>query len=398
MKYVFSALIFLVSWTLLRASAIEDWPTKGWRKATPASMGIDEAVLAGFDADLASGKYPLVDSMTVIRCGELVYQRKYSHDYAKIFAKEAHEKGPLNAHLAGPYNYFDPAWHPYYHGTDEHSMQSVSKSVTSATLGIAITRKDFKGSLETPVLKYFNNSTVKNLDERKRRMTIRDVLTMSTGLDWNEDVAYNDPKNAASLMEATDDWVQFVIDLPMAHDPGTVFAYSSGATELLAYIFQKDTGQDIEEYAKKYLFTPLGIEHYYWKRTPKGLPDTEGGLFLRAEDLAKIGYLYLHNGVWEGKQIVSTDWVKQSLTPAMDAGDGWKYGFQWWLLPHGNPQRLMFAGLGFGGQTVQVVPEENVIMVFTGWNILGNTNPIERDPIKRILPGLRPHGCALGIH
>ncbi len=133
MKYVFSALIFLVSWTLLRASAIEDWPTKGWRKATPASMGIDEAVLAGFDADLASGKYPLVDSMTVIRCGELVYQRKYSHDYAKIFAKEAHEKGPLNAHLAGPYNYFDPAWHPYYHGTDEHSMQSVSKSVTSVS-------------------------------------------------------------------------------------------------------------------------------------------------------------------------------------------------------------------------------------------------------------------------
>jgi len=250
MKYVFSALIFLVSWALSPASGTDDWPTKGWRKATPESMGIDEAMLSAFDADLASGKYPLVDSMTVIRCGEVVYQRKYSHDYGKVFAKEAHEKGPLNAHLAGPYNYFDPAWPPYYHGTDEHSMQSVSKSVTSATLGIAITRKDFKGSLETPVLKYFNNSTVKNLDERKRRMTIRDVLTMSTGLDWNEDVAYNDPKNAASLMEATDDWVQFVIDLPMAHDPGTVFAYSSGATELLAYIFQKDTGQDIEEYAK----------------------------------------------------------------------------------------------------------------------------------------------------
>jgi CubicO group peptidase (beta-lactamase class C family) len=102
--------------------------------------------------------------------------------------------------------------------------------------------------------------------------------------------------------------------------------------------------------------------------------------------------------VWEGKQIVSADWVKQSLTPAMDAGDGWKYGFQWWLLPHGNPQRMMFAGLGFGGQTVQVVPEENVIMVFTGWNILGNTNSIERDPIKRILPAVRPHDCALAIH
>src|SRR5437016_1527479 len=339
--------ILLAQVTDLRArsfdarSGVTKWPTHGCAKGKPSSVGLDEKILAEWDGDLASGRYPLVDSMTVIRCGEVVYQRKYSHDYGKVFAKEAHEKGPLNAHLAGPYNYFDPAWPPYYHGTDEHSMQSVSKSVTSATLGIAITRKDFKGSLETPVLKYFNNSTVKNLDERKRRMTIRDVLTMSTGLDWNEDVAYNDPKNAASLMEATDDWVQFVIDLPMAHDPGTVFAYSSGATELLAYIFQKDTGQDIEEYAKKYLFTPLGIEHYYWKRTPKGLPDTEGGLFLRAEDLAKIGYLYLHNGVWDGKQIVSADWVKQSLTPAIDAGDGWKYGFQWGLLPHGHLQLLM---------------------------------------------------------
>src|SRR5207245_10333112 len=106
-------------------------------------------------------------------------------------------------------------------------MQSVSKSVTSATLGIAITRKDFKGSLETPLLKYFNNSTVKNLDERKRRMTIRDVLTMSTGLDWNEDVAYNNPKNAASLMQATDDWVQLEVDLQTADGPGTTTAHSS---------------------------------------------------------------------------------------------------------------------------------------------------------------------------
>src|SRR5437016_7960263 len=244
--------ILLAQVTDLRArsfdarSGVTKWPTHGCAKGKPSSVGLDEKILAEWDGDLASGRYSLVDSFAVFRCGTSVYERTYSHDYGQIYGKEAKTRGPLNAHLTGPYNYFDPAWHPYYHGTDEHSMQSVSKSVTSATLGIAITRKDFKGSLETPVLKYFNNSTVKNLDERKRRMTIRDVLTMSTGLDWNEDVAYNDPKNAASLMEATDDWVQFVIDLPMAHDPGTVFAYSSGATELLAYIFQKDTGQDIE--------------------------------------------------------------------------------------------------------------------------------------------------------
>src|SRR5437660_9684241 len=115
----------------------------------------------------------------------------------------------------------------------------------------------------------------------------------------------------------------------MAHGQGTVFAYSSGATELLAYIFQKDTGQDIEEYAKNTCSHRLALNITTGNLLQKGLPDTEGGLFLRAEDLAKIGYLYLHNGVWGGKQIVSADWVKQSLTPAIDAGDGWKYGFQW---------------------------------------------------------------------
>src|SRR5437588_3775256 len=99
---------------------------------------------------------------------------------------------------------------------------------------------------------------------------------MTTGLDWNEEVAYDDPKNDASLMEATDDWVQYVIDRPMAHEPGRVFNYSSGVSELLAYIFQKETGQDIEKYGEKYLFTPLGIKHY-WKRTPMGVVDTEGG-------------------------------------------------------------------------------------------------------------------------
>src|SRR6516162_9799040 len=109
-------------------------------------------------------------------------------------------------------------------------------------------------------------------------------------------------------------------------------AYSSGATELLAYIFQKETGQDIDAYGEKYLFVPLGIKHH-WKRTYLGVVDTEGGLFLNGGDLAKIGYLYLHDGLWDGKQIVSKEWVKQSLMPAIDTRAGFQYGFKWWLYP-----------------------------------------------------------------
>ena len=163
-----------------------------------------------------------------------MFHRKYHHDYGNIYAKEAKIKGPLNARLSGPYNYFDPAWHPYYHGTDLHTMQSVSKTVTSIIFGIAMTRGDFKGSLTTPVLEYFDTNKVKNVDDRKRHITVEHVLTMTAGLDWDEDVPYDDPRSDSSLMEATDDWVQYVIDKPMAADPGTVFKYSSGATELLA--------------------------------------------------------------------------------------------------------------------------------------------------------------------
>ena len=360
--------------------------------ATPASLGIDAQPLAALDADIASGKLPLVDSLLVMRCGEVVFDRRYPHDYAATYGKEAHTKGPLNARLTGRYNYFDPAWHPYYHGTDEHTMQSVSKTVTSAIIGIAMTRGDFKAPLSTPVLHYFDESKVKHLDARKRRMTLRDLLTMTSGLDWNEDVPYDDANNPSDLMEASDDWVQFVIDRPMKDEPGTVFAYSSGATELLAYIFKRETGADIEQYGHRHLFTPLGIEHYFWKRTPLGVVDTEGGLYLRAEDLAKIGQLYMHDGLWNGHRVISSDWIKESLTPRIDAGEGFKYGYQWWLLPHGEPSRLAWAARGMGGQRLLVFPEEQLIVVSTAWHIL-NEASIEFEVVRRVLPGVHAHQC-----
>ena len=367
------------------------WPTHGWAKGTPAAVGLDEKVLSAFDADLAGGKYYLVDSLTVIRCGTEVFEKTYSHDYATIYGKEAKTRGPLNARLTGSYNYFDPAWHPYYHGTGLHSMQSVSKTTSSIILGIAITRGDFKASLDTPLLKYFDVAKVKNVDDRKRRITLRHVLTMTTGLDWNEEVAYDDPKNDSSLMEASDDWVQYVIDRPMAQEPGKVFNYSSGVSMFLAYVFQKETGQDIEKYGETYLFTPLGMK-YFWKRTPLGVVDTEGGLFLSGPDLAKLGYLYLNDGIWDGKQIVSKQWVKESLTPFIDAEEAFKYGFKWWLLPRNDRQGYVWMARGFGGQELMVFPEENLIAVLTGWNILKDETE-SRELVNRILPAVKTQSC-----
>jgi CubicO group peptidase (beta-lactamase class C family) len=374
-----------------------NWPTHGWHKGTPAGVGLDEKTLADLDADFASGKYALVDSFQVFRCGEKVFERKYSHDYASIYGKEAKTKGPLNARLTGPYNYFDPAWHPYYRGTGLHTMQSVSKTITSVILGIAITRGDFKAGLNTPVLKYFDVASVKNVDDRKRRMTLKDVLTMTAGLAWTEDVPYDDPRSDSSLMEATDDWVQYVIDKPMATEPGTVFNYSSGASELLAYIFQKETGQDIDVYGEKYLFAPLGIKHH-WKRTYPGVVDTEGGLYLTGSDLAKIGYLYLHDGIWGGNVIVSKEWVKQSLTPFVDAGwQGLKYGFKWWLYPRKDGDQFVWMGIGFGGQRLMVFPREQLIATFTGWNILQD-DALDAELANRLLPAINAAQCRETAH
>ena len=360
-----------------------------WRKGTPASAGLDEKALASFDSDLASGRYMLVDSFQVFRCGKEVFERKYARDYGRIYVKEAKTKGPLNARLTGPYNYFDPHWHPFYHGTDLHTMQSVSKTVTSVILGIAITRGDFRAGLSTPVLKFLDVAKVKNVDDRKRRMTLQNVLTMTTGLDWNEEVPYDDPRSDSSLMEATDDWVQYVIDKPMATEPGKAFNYSSGATELLAYIFQKETGEDIDAYGEKYLFAPLGIEHH-WKRTYMGLVDTEGGLYLKGEDLAKIGYLYLHEGIWNGKQLVSKEWVKESLAPHVDAEENFKYGFKWWLYPMNG--KYAWMARGFGGQWLMVFPDKSLIVVFTGWEILKDPAPT-KDLVDRLLPAVKQETC-----
>jgi len=387
-----SIAIALATSPLRAADAPERFPTAGWPHGAPVRAGLDGAMLGALDSEIRDGKFGLVDSFEVFRCGQEVFERTYDHDYGKLYSREAHTRGPLNARLSGPYNYFDPYWHPYYHGSQLHTMQSISKTVTSVIIGIAITRGDFKAPLDTPVMRYFDAGKVKNVDERKRRMTLRDVLTMTTGLDWTEDVPYDDPRSDSSLMEATDDWVKYVIDKPMAHDPGTVFNYSSGATELLAYIFKKETGRDIDVYGQRHLFAPLGIRHH-WKRTYLGLIDTEGGLYLDGADLAKIGYLYLHDGMWEGHQLVSADWIRQSLTPAIDTGwQGLKYGFKWWLQVSEDGKDPIWHAIGFGGQRLIVLPHERLIATFTGWDILRDA-AYDATLANRVLEAVQSESC-----
>ncbi len=359
----------------------------GWPVSDPKTEGMDPDALARFDADIVSGKYGSVDSMLVIRHGRVVYDRAYTHDYDAIYGQRAGQASALNAHdPSGPYNYFNPWWHPYYRRSNLHTLQSVTKTVASVIIGVASKRGEFP-ALDTPVLKYFDEKKVASIDDRKRRMTIRNLLTMTAGLEWNESLPYNDPTNSSSILEASADWVQYVIDRPMSDEPGTKFNYNSGATELLAHIFRQATGQDMEEYGAKHLFQPLGIKDWFWKRIPWGLVDSEGGLYLERHDLAKIALLFHQKGAWKGQQIVAEDWVKASLEPAIavSPNSAVKYGYKWWLYPYAKgDSRLAFAGSGFGGQLPIVIPEDDVVVVFTAWNILGGKSLSHREAIDRI--------------
>lgn len=376
------------------AVAQSEWPTRGWPSTTPPEVGLDAKVLAAFDADIDEGKYGYVDSMLVIRHGKVAYERYYGHDYKSIYSEEARTPGALVVNdPTGPYNYFNAWWHPYYRKGTLHTMQSVTKSVVSVVIGIAVGRNEFP-DLDTPVLSFFEPGEVANIDDRKRRMTIRHLLTMSTGLDWNEDLPYTDPKNTFAIMGLTKDWVQYTIDRPMAENPGEAFQYNSGATLILGQVFRKATGFDLEEYAVKHLFAPLGINHYFWKRTPMGLVDTQEGLYVTSRDIAKIAYLILMRGQWDGQQVVSEEWVKASVEPSVSVVDNRsiEYGYKWWLYhyEYQGEDGVAFAGNGFGGQRPIVLPELDIVLVFTGWNILPDRPGLgTQEAINRILEAVK---------
>ena len=390
MNRYFSCLIICVVVATLPTLAQSEWPTKGWTLTTPPEVGLDPNVLSALDADIGRGKYGYVDSMLVIRSGKIAFERYYGRDYSSIYQKEASTPGPLVIRdPTGPYNYFNSWWHPYLQKGKLHTMQSVTKSVVSAGIGIAVGRGDFP-DLDTPVLKFFESGTVDNVDDKKRRMTIRHLLTMTTGLEWNEDYPYNDPRNTFTIMAVAPDWVQFTMDRPMSVEPGESFQYNSGATLILGHLFNKATGMDLEEYAVRHLFKPLGIDNFHWKRTPFGLADAQEGLYVSTRDIAKIAYLFLKQGMWEDKQVVPAAWVDASIAPFVSVTDdrSLEYGYKWWLVnyKYKGEKRVAFAGFGFGGQYPIVIPELDMVIVFTGWNILAEGPRLSaRKGIERIL-------------
>ncbi|MFW9971318.1 MAG: serine hydrolase domain-containing protein [Candidatus Odinarchaeota archaeon] len=242
-------------------------------------------------------------------------------------------------------------------------LYSVSKSVTSALIGIAID-KGYISSLDELVLDYFPDKDIANIDPLKESITIENLLTMTTGLDWPEYYPYSDPRNPYNDWKASEDHVEYVLNRTMIATPGETFNYNTGATHLLSAIIQRATNMSTIDFANKYLFSPLSIEHSNWLQDPQGVACGGDGLFLRPRDMAKIGYLFLNDGNWKGKQIISKNWVKVSTSLLISLGLNRGYGYQWWIY---NDYRC-YRALGYGGQQINVFYANDLLVIFTGMN------------------------------
>jgi CubicO group peptidase (beta-lactamase class C family) len=329
------------------------WPTTGWRTAPPKAEGMDPAVLATIQGNVSS-LHPQVRSVLVVRHGYLVYEH-------------------------------------YWHGvtaSDGDNTYSVTKSVVSALVGIALGEGKLTG-LDQTVGELLARHLPKDADPRLARVTLQQLLTMTSGLAGDDPSLGGDPR-VSERQGASRDWVRHILGRRLATNPGTSFAYSSATSQLLSAIVADATGQSTLAFARARLFEPLGsasakapepavVAHpsqatlkayerapVAWPTDPQGYQLGFSGLKLPSRDLAKFGYLYLNGGRWETTQVIPADYVAASTRPHSTPppnGNGESYGYQWWV--SGQAGHPSFLAIGKGGQLVQVVPDLDLVMVIT---------------------------------
>ncbi len=305
------------------ASVGPPWPTKEWRTSAPEDQGMDSAALAKLvDFGATHG----LESVLIVRRGTIVLEAYYA---------------------------------PFRAGV-KHRVNSVTKSVIGTLVAIALKERRLD-SPDQRVVDFFADRTIANVDERKTAITIQNLLDMTSGLSWTEPLDQGQPQSLVA-MERSPDWVQFVLDQPMAAGPGTKFNYSSGNTHLLSAILAKATGESALDYARQRLFGPLGISNVFWRRDPQGNPIGGYGLFLQPRDMAKLGYLYLHNGVWDGTQIVPPEWIDRVRHATIPMGiANLRYANLFWV----DSGRDAYFANGFHGQRIFVMPTQDIVAVVT---------------------------------
>lgn len=293
----------------------------------------------------------------------------------------------------------------YFQGWHRHKLHeifSVTKSVTSSLIGIAIEQ----GSIEGVDLKlsdlFPEYDSLENMDPRKKTINLENLLTMTAGYKWNElsvpyknnDGSWNPNNDIVKMHSKSNDFFKYVLDLPLVDDPGKKYNYNTGCSILLAGIIKRKTGRSAEEFAAENLFKPLGITKWKWLNSPDGATDTGGGLFMYPADMAILGYLYLKNGKLNGKQIVPESWVNRSTKGYVSTKTG-EYGYQWWRFNKSSAEQYSevintsYYAVGIGNQFIFVMPKANMVVVSTADNLLHKGKNVYNLFFEHIIPALK---------
>lgn len=343
----------------------------GWTIASQPEVGLDAERLCRLDAFIAQWPKANIHAVVVVRNGKLVMER--------YFAGEDERWG-------------DSLGRVTYGPEVKHDLRSISKSVTSLLVGIARNEGKFP-SLDSSVFDAFPDYADLKTPE-KARITFRDLLTMSAGLAWNENPPWSVPDNNEAGMVMADDPFRYILSQPVAHSPGTVYAYSGGGTSLLGETLVRSTGRSLRDYAREKLFQPIDAPDFEWLDAGvSGKLGAFGSLRMRPRDAAKLGRLLLTDGQWNGKQVIPAGWAAESIKPRINGEGLFFYGYQWWLgRSFRNGSELTWtAGVGLGGQRLYVVPSlDLVVMINAGHYRDGLQGPIPFGIFNRVvLPAVK---------
>jgi CubicO group peptidase (beta-lactamase class C family) len=322
--------------------AVPEKTDDGWEAASLAEAGLDPALIQELFERIGDETYKNIHSVVVVRDGRLVIDA-YFRGINGAGEKQDFERDTL------------------------HSLQSVTKSVNALLVGIAIDQK-LIGGIEEPLAGFFPDDAHLFATDAKKAIRLRHCLAMTPGLAWVESgIPYTNPRNEAFQMNRSPDPVRFVLEKPVANEPGRRFVYNSGISIVLGEVVRVASGLPADEFARKHLFAPLGISEYRWGKLADGTVHTGGGLWLKPRDMAKLGLLMLDGGRWRGKPVVSEAWVRESLKQQAPYQG---YGYQWWLRSFRGRDRAIdaFAAQGLGGQFIIVIPDLRLVAAFTGWN------------------------------
>lgn len=345
----------------------------GWQTASLNDVRMNKNKIIDLINSIQNQVYQEVHSVVIVKNGKLVFEEYFP----------GHDFGYHGENYHGRYINFDR--------NNRHNTHSATKSITSALVGIAIDKGFIQGVNDSIFSYLINYTSLKN--EQKNKITIEHLLTMTSGLQWNEwDVSVSESNHDIVRFNSSSDPIHYLLSKPIVTTPGTSFYYNGGAIDLLGEIIRFASEWNVKEFSHKYLFEPLGIINYHWQTLyPSGITCCHGDIYITPRDLAKFGYLFLNNGVWNGTQIISEEWVEKSTKTYINLNLSWadSYGYLWWLKKYyaNNKVYESFFAEGWGGQKIAIFPGLKMVVIFTGANYVSDP-PCDEILTRFILPAV----------